>query len=140
MFSVVMNILCRGMQPLIIKVGIQHGHYAYILAGSTVIWLIVIFASAFKVNETTPWNVDTIGYLCMVGVGAVAAIGSLFYYKAMNDLPASLVSLCIATNPAITLVCAHWLLKERLTMGQWLGVPLVAAGVFLLLFFKETPS
>ncbi len=137
MFNLIMSLLCRGVQPLLVKLGVQHGHHSYILAGSSVIWALITFFPAWRQWNRGSWDVDRIGIFCILALGGIAAIGSIFYFRAMDVLPASLVSLAVAAHPVVTLVGAAILFHEQLKLGQWLGVPFLAIGVFLLLFYQN---
>jgi len=59
-------------------------------------------------------------------------LGVLLLYISLNNGPASLISPIISTYPAITVILAHYYLKERLERTKVYGVVAIILGVLFL--------
>jgi bacterial/archaeal transporter family protein len=66
--------------------------------------------------------------------GAGLAFGLLFYYFALEKSQAAIVVPLTAVYPVVTVLLSYIVLRERLSFSQWLGVFMVVAGAFLLLY------
>ena len=62
-------------------------------------------------------------------------LGGVFY-AIDGDMPAGLVSLIVGLQPLVTAIVAIIVLKERVVIGQWLGLLLGLLGLGLVLFEK----
>ena len=60
------------------------------------------------------------------------ALGFLAQLVALQRLPLFVVQAFVASNLAVTAVCAAWLMRARLAAREWLAVAGVVAGVSLL--------
>jgi drug/metabolite transporter (DMT)-like permease len=68
-------------------------------------------------------------FLASVAIDVVGFVGQLI---ALRRLPLFAVQAIMASNLAVTAVCAAWLMKARLAIREWLAVVGVVAGVSLL--------
>jgi drug/metabolite transporter (DMT)-like permease len=68
-------------------------------------------------------------FLASVAIDIVGFVGQLI---ALRRLPLFAVQAIMASNLAVTAVCAAWLMKARLAIREWLAVVGVIAGVSLL--------
>jgi drug/metabolite transporter (DMT)-like permease len=68
-------------------------------------------------------------FLASVAIDIVGFVGQLI---ALRHLPLFAVQAIMASNLAVTAVCAAWLMKARLAIREWLAVVGVVAGVSLL--------
>jgi drug/metabolite transporter (DMT)-like permease len=68
-------------------------------------------------------------FLASVAIDIVGFVGQLI---ALRRLPLFAVQAIMASNLAVTAVCAAWLMKARLAIREWLAVVGVVAGVSLL--------
>jgi drug/metabolite transporter (DMT)-like permease len=68
-------------------------------------------------------------FLASIGIDLVGFIAQLV---ALRRLPLFAVQAIMASNLAVTAVCAAWLMKARLALREWLAVAGVVAGVSLL--------
>ncbi|MFA9440429.1 DMT family transporter [Uliginosibacterium sp. sgz301328] len=57
-----------------------------------------------------------------------------------HGLPAALVALIVGLQPIITAIVAGWLLKEKVTARQWLGLAAGFAGVALVVTHSRDPG
>jgi bacterial/archaeal transporter family protein len=72
-----------------------------------------------------------IGLASMSGV-LVFGIGNLLLYVAMDSLNATIVSSLMPTSMVFSVICAFFILKERIQPIQYLGVAGIFVGVVLL--------
>jgi drug/metabolite transporter (DMT)-like permease len=63
---------------------------------------------------------------------AIDLVGFIAQLVALRRLPLFAVQAIMASNLAVTAVCAAWLMKARLAVREWLAVAGVVAGVSLL--------
>ena len=63
---------------------------------------------------------------------AIDLVGFIAQLVALRRLPLFAVQAIMASNLAVTAVCAAWLMKARLALREWLAVAGVVAGVSLL--------
>jgi drug/metabolite transporter (DMT)-like permease len=63
---------------------------------------------------------------------AIDVVGFIAQLIALRRLPLFAVQAIMASNLAVTAVCAAWLMKARLAVREWLAVVGVIAGVSLL--------
>ncbi len=137
MIALLLTIGFRSIYPLFIKLGVQNGNYVFIQVGAAISWIMCLFPIAFWKAQHHPFDVKwPWGYVAMFFIGVIAAGMSLTYYKAVELLPVSLVTLATTSAPAITLLFAYIFLDERLSTRQWLGVPLIFIGLWLLIDFE----
>jgi len=68
-------------------------------------------------------------FLASIGIDLVGFIAQLI---ALRRLPLFAVQAIMASNLAVTAVCAAWLMKARLAVREWLAVAGVVGGVSLL--------
>lgn len=64
-------------------------------------------------------------------LGAAAAASFLGSYMALRLGPVSVVSPISALSGAVTVVYSYWLLAERPSAVQWIGIPIAALGAVL---------
>lgn len=71
-------------------------------------------------------------WIVLVGL-ACFACNVIFYAFALQKLPISWAyPIMVAGGFVIIVIIAGWLLHERLSMGQWVGVVAILAGVVLI--------
>ena len=74
----------------------------------------------------------TSGQILLLGLlGAAAASSFLGSYMALRLGPVSVVSPITALSGAVTVLYSYWLLAERPSAVQWIGIPIAAAGAVL---------
>ncbi len=74
-----------------------------------------------------------------------AAASGLIYYaaafwcylNALRSVPASTAGMFLNMTPMFGIAAAHWLLDERLSLGQWLGAVIILLSVAGLLAWSE---
>ena len=71
-------------------------------------------------------------WIFAIGAGALDALANGFFQLAAQGGELAVVAVIGSLYPATTLLIAHFLLKERMTRVQWMGV-LVALGAVVAL-------
>jgi drug/metabolite transporter (DMT)-like permease len=102
-----------------------------IMAWSGVASCVSLLIIALASNEAIlPRSV--FGWTVVAGLGIVSHLGgqSLIAY-ALGHLPASFSSVSLLLQPLIAAVLAWVLLKERLTLWQWMGGIIILCGIFV---------
>lgn len=79
-----------------------------------------------RIRRLTP---KELGFIALYGLFQVA-LGNAGQFSAMSYLPLATVSLAIALMPALVAIAGLYLLKERPTLLQWLGLGICLTGVF----------
>lgn len=80
---------------------------------------------------TAPWSADTallMGGLVVVGT----VLPMLSMAEGVRRLGAQRAAVVSTIGPPTTILLGAWLLDERLTLAQWLGVALIVAGIIVL--------
>ncbi len=128
----------KGLQVLLAKMAVSQQFYVYVSAGASLTWVAFIVGYAIHQLAEVPYDVKwPEGYLMIGAIGLVAAVADLMAYRALSVLPASLVSVAMISYPVVTIGLAIWWFDERLTLLQWLGLPFIGFGMFLLLYFRS---
>ena len=135
--------LSRGLPVLFIllwssafisaKYGLPHaGPFSFLLTRFVIVFL--LFA-AIALAMRRPWpRRAMLANLLFVGVLMHGFyLGGVFFAIAQG-MPAGLSALIVSTQPVLTAALGIWLLDERPTSRQWLGITLGAAGVVLVLW------
>lgn len=82
-------------------------------------------------GHAMPWRAPANIFGLLSGVGM--AVGLLLFYLALDTGKAVAVVPLTASYPLVTVLLSYWLLGERPSALQWLGLALVVAGTMLLL-------
>ena len=99
---------------------------------------VIALMTAIAFLSRAPWPRDWRQWL-HIGVSGVLVhavyLGGVFS-AIKQGLPAGVTSLVVGTQPLLTALGAGWLLKERVSGRQWLGLLLGLAGVALVVSGK----
>ncbi len=121
-----------GTGYFISKFSIMHyglNTYIFIAALSNIPGLILIrFLDRSAIN--LKYNIRILAVSLMGNF--LMPLGVLFLYISLNKGPASLISPIVSTYPAITVILAHYYLKERLDRTKIYGVITIILGILLL--------
>lgn len=100
--------------------------------------LILLLMTVFALTTRAPWPEDR-RQLVHIGISGVLLhaiyIGGVFI-AISHGLPAGITALIVGMQPLLTACGAGWLLGERVTTRQWLGLGLGFAGVTLVVANK----
>jgi len=97
---------------------------------STVLSIPILFMILRKKNAYLPhvsWNI--FGLIS----GAGLALGLLFYYMALEKGQVSIVVPLTSIYPIVSVILSYVILKENLSILQWIGAFLIVTGAVLLL-------
>jgi drug/metabolite transporter (DMT)-like permease len=105
----------------------------YLIA--TLVLLIFWFASEARDPSSKPLTqLNKKEWLFILGLGATGIlIYNLGFFAALGLIPASRTAVFVALNPALTIVFAVLLFRERLVWTRWLGVALALLGVWIVI-------
>ncbi|MCI0747113.1 MAG: DMT family transporter [Verrucomicrobia subdivision 3 bacterium] len=104
---------------------------AIIMTVSGIVSCACFFIVAALSRETI-WPTSPRAWLVVAGLGLVCHLGGqAFITYALGHLPASFSSVSLLVQPFVAAVLAWVLLKERLTLWQWVGGIVVLLGIFL---------
>ncbi len=100
---------------------------------STTITLTIAFILmiAWALYTGVPLNITADQVILLGLLGGAAASSFLGSYMALRLGPVSVVSPITALSGAVTVLYSYWLLAERPTAVQWIGIPIAAAGAVL---------
>ena len=100
---------------------------------STTVTLTIAFVVmiAWAVAIGVPFEITRDQIILLGLLGGAAATSFLGSYMALRLGPVSVVSPISALSGAITVLYSYWLLAERPTAVQWIGIPIAAAGAVL---------
>ncbi|HQR40489.1 MAG TPA: DMT family transporter [Blastocatellia bacterium] len=96
---------------------------------AAILWVYVLIAR----REILFWERKRVLMCAALGVFGYALFTSL-YFRALKDLSASLTSLLLYTFPVIVTVAARLLFKEPIGWKRGVALPVVAAGLVMLLW------
>ena len=100
---------------------------------STTITLTIAFGVmiAWALIIGVPFEITTYQIILLGLLGGAAAASFLGSYMALRLGPVSVVSPISALSGAITVLYSYWLLAERPSAVQWIGIPIAALGAVL---------
>jgi drug/metabolite transporter (DMT)-like permease len=101
------------------------------------LWSFLLFASALVVTGDIALPCSMTGWLGSVGNGVAWVIAYLSFLAAVRLIGASRATVLTFMEPVAAILLAALLFGERLTGVQWVGVALVALGLF---FVEADPS
>ncbi len=84
-------------------------------------------------------GIQGIGHLSASGLGAVLFLGLVcsgvayvFWYDALEEIPASQVGVILYLEPLVTVGVAAWVLGESIRLGTMLGGAIILLGIWLV--------
>ncbi|MCB1380374.1 MAG: DMT family transporter [Alphaproteobacteria bacterium] len=99
-----------------------------------------MFVAITLATGSMAWPQTTIGWSAAAGAGIAFSVAYFTWLIAAGIIGAGRASLLSFTEPVVSVVFAALLLGERLSLLQWGGVALVAAGLFLLEAWPGPPT
>ncbi len=94
--------------------------------GTALVGLLVLLLPGFR------WEADRRGILFAALTGVCGMVGTLFFFEALTRGRASVITVMTALYPIVTLVLALVILREPISLRQWLGMGLALAAMVLL--------
>ncbi|GAB4062055.1 DMT family transporter [Uliginosibacterium sediminicola] len=104
--------------------------------------LVVVLMLAAALIFRAPWPRDrrAVLHIAVAGVLIQATYLGGVFMSIKAGLPAALSALVVGLQPVITALASGWLLGERVTRQQWLGLLLGFCGVALVVTHSRTPG
>jgi drug/metabolite transporter (DMT)-like permease len=105
------------------------------VASTTLAWVIVFRIAMRSKLGGTAWSLrfEMKNVLWLAGsAGALEAIGSLFYMYCSTEGRLDVAAVLKSLYPVVTIVLAAWILKEKTTASQALGMALALGAVVLV--------
>ncbi|MEX2650686.1 MAG: DMT family transporter [Alphaproteobacteria bacterium] len=96
------------------------------------LWTLAIFIVTLAVTGDVRLPQTAIGWASAVGNGTAHVIAFVAFLAAVRLIGASRASLFSFAEPVAAILLAAWLFDERMSLTQWCGVALVAAGLFFM--------
>ena len=93
----------------------------------------------FSVIEISRWgnpDLSVILHLLFLGIFC-SAVGYWLYARSLDTLGMSVTAVFINLIPLITVIFGFFIMKDRLTLLQWIGAALVIGGVYLSMMIKK---
>ncbi len=126
LYDVAKKVSVRGNAvPIVLLLNVSFG---------ALIWTVMLlWQSLFGTSGLPSWlhvdSIDAIGHLAFVGKSVLVGASWTLAFYSLKQLPLSIAVPIRATGPVWTLLLAVFLLSERPTLQQWLGI-LVVVGSF----------
>lgn len=129
----VICMLCWGVTPVLLKIGLKNVDPLIGLAIRTIFTIVIIFSVLFINGNIGQIKHIPLVALILIGTEAFLAtfVGDLAYYAAIKHGDVSLVTIIISTSPIITLICSVIILSETITLLKILGAVLAILGIIL---------
>ena len=126
--------LFAGLTAVLAKIGIKNVSSNLATLIRTVV--IIVFLGVligFRREWKNPLLIDRHSLLFLALSGITTGLSWLFYFRALQSGPASLVAPIDKLSLVFAVVLSFLFLGERLGVYQWLGVCLIAGGVFIII-------
>jgi transporter family protein len=125
-----LSLFSFGLWGLFTKLTVLHidsrSALVYQTIGVAIIGLITLSLVNFKPAT------DTKGLMYAVLTGTAYGIGCLFYFVAASKGKIITVVTLTALYPLITILLAYFVLKEAVTLKQWIGIALALVSILLM--------
>lgn len=133
----VLTVTLMTVYPIITKYAVSNIHPDYASVISTIPWMLglMVFAS-FQIG-TVPLELTLKSTIPLLILGTVGAVLTYARYRATASLPINTVIIASSVTPALSVVVAYFAFGDKLTVGQWAGVLLIALGTICIAVFKE---
>lgn len=118
------------------KLGVPHADPLTFLALRFVLATALLLALTLATRAPWPRDPRQVLHLCVAGVLLHAVYLGGVYVALSLGVEAGLSALIVSTQPVLVAALAGLLLNERVTLRQWLGLALAAAGVTLVVWRK----
>lgn len=121
--------VCFGLQALVLDRAADHSP-SLVIAGARVAVVVLLLVSL--TFRPTKLSVDFSSLIPAGIAGAAILLGDIAYLSALHRGSLTIVGVLAGTNPAVTIVLAAWIMRERLTRLQLLGVVFALSGSAML--------
>ncbi|EKD72447.1 MAG: hypothetical protein ACD_45C00675G0011 [uncultured bacterium] len=128
--ATLLSLLSFGLWGLFTKLAVVHidskSALIYQTLGVVIIGMITLNMANYKPA------MDTKGLIYGILTGAAYGVGCLFYFIAASKGKIMTVVTLTALYPLITILLAYLLLKETISLKQWLGIGLALVSILLM--------
>lgn len=107
-----------------------------------VVWALTMVPCALVALNHINWQIETDRRSIFLGsaVGFLGAGGQLLLFQALRDGPAYIIFPLISLSPALTILLAVILLKEKTTFLKWIGIGTAMVAIFFLSYQESGSS
>lgn len=120
------------------KFGLPYAPPLTFLATRYVLVIALMSVLAIAMRATWPSNWRQVGHIGLTGILVHGIYLGGVFIAIHRGLPAGVTALVVGMQPLLTALGAGWLLGERVTARQWIGLALGFAGVTLVVSSKVT--
>lgn len=124
-------ILLWGFWGLASKISIERiGMQA--LLWSIFIGDLLLVVYLFLSNQVLPLKTDKIGIIVALAGGVAGTIALILVYILLQDYPVGIVVPITALYIVVTAILGFIILKEKISIENWIGIMLAMAAIYLL--------
>lgn len=107
-----------------------------------VVWALTMVPCALVALHLVNWKIEKDKRSIFLGstVGFLGAGGQLLLFQALRDGPAYIIFPLISLSPALTILLAIFLLKEKTSLLKWVGIGTAMVAIFFLSYQESGAS
>jgi len=123
-----------GLTAVLAKIGVRNiSSNLATLIRTVVIIIFLGLVIGFRGEWKNPFLIDRRSLIFLVLSGITTGLSWLFYFRALQSGPASLVAPIDKLSLVFAVVLSLLFLGERLGIYQWLGICLITSGVLIII-------
>lgn len=128
---VIVHVLFMGVWGALIEIPEKNGFPATL---GYVVWSLTMIPAAIVALSFNKWKIDFSRKAIVLGLltGLLGAAGQLILFFTLKIVPAYLVFPVISLTPVVTVLMAALFLKERTSIGGWIGIVIAMLAIFFL--------
>ena len=129
--------LFAGITAVLAKIGVKNvssNLATFVRTAVIIVFLAVVIG--FRREWKNPFLIDRRSLIFLILSAITTGLSWLCYFRALQSGPASLVAPIDKLSLVFVVVLSLLFLGERLGIYQWLGVCLIAGGVFVIILNK----
>lgn len=124
-----------GLTAILAKIGVKNVSSNLATLIRTIVIIVFLGALvAVRKEWKSPLSIDSLSLIFLVLSAIATGLSWICYFRALQTGPASLVAPIDKLSIVFAIILSLVFLGERLSGYQWLGVSLIVAGVFTILF------
>ena len=102
------------------------------------VWALTMIPCAIAARRLDPLPLATSPRAVLLGslIGFTGAGGQLMLFEALRSGPAFIVFPIVSLYPVITIGCSVWLLRERASLKNWIGITFALPAIVLLSYVE----
>jgi len=126
--------LFAGLTAVLAKIGVKNVPSNLATFIRTIVIMVFLGVLIILRREwKSPFLIDKHSLLFLVLSGITTGLSWLFYFRALQTGPASLVAPIDKLSLVFTVILSLLFLGERLGIYQWLGICLMVSGAFIII-------